>query len=94
MAVISTSVKLPAELKARIHKLAELSHRSPHSIMLEALTRGVDREERLHAFVQEAIQSDKEIEEGGNIYRAEDVHSWLKRLASGNTTERPKPWHR
>jgi predicted transcriptional regulator len=94
MAIVSTSIKLPDELKARIQKLAELSHRSPHSIMVEALEREVSREERLYEFVQEAINSDKDIEEGGNIYHADDVHTWLKRLAQGTADERPKPWRK
>lgn len=94
MPIISTSIKLPDELKARIQRLAELSRRSPHSVMLEALEREVAREERLYEFVQEAMRSDKDIEEGGNIYRADDVHAWLKRMAQGVATERPKPWRR
>lgn len=94
MPIISTSIKLPDELKARIQRLAELSRRSPHSVMLEALEREVAREERLYEFVQEAMRSDKDIEEGGNIYRADDVHAWLERMAQGVATERPKPWRR
>ena len=94
MAIVSTSIKLPDELKARIQKLAEQSHRSPHSVMIEALEREVSREEKLYEFVQEAIDSDKDIEEGGTIYRADDVHTWLNRLAKGTATERPKPWQK
>lgn len=94
MPIVSTSIKLPDELKARIQKLAELSHRSPHSVMVEALEREVSREERLYQFVQEAMRSDKDIEDGGNVYRADDVHAWLRRLAQGDDSERPKPWRR
>jgi hypothetical protein len=28
------------------------------------------------------------------VYRAEDVHAWLERLASGEKPARPKPWQR
>jgi hypothetical protein len=28
------------------------------------------------------------------VYRAEDVHAWLERLAKGEKTSRPKPWQR
>ncbi|MEW6647062.1 MAG: ribbon-helix-helix domain-containing protein [Pseudomonadota bacterium] len=94
MSVVSTSIKIPEELKARIQRLAELSRRSPHSVMVEALEREVAREERLYEFVQEALQSDKDVEEGGNVYRADDVHAWLKRLAQGETTARPQPWQK
>ena len=94
MPIVSTSIKLTDELKARIQRLAELSHRSPHSVMVEALEREVAREERLYEFVQEAMRADKDIEDGGNVYRADDVHTWLKHLAQGDTPERPKPWRR
>ncbi len=92
--MVSTSIKLPDELKARIHKLAELTHRSPHSVMVEALERGISREERVYEFVQEAVRSDTAVERGGNIYRTEEVHTWLKRLAEGETAGRPQPWRR
>jgi predicted transcriptional regulator len=89
---VATSIKLPSELKARIQRLADLSHRSAHCVMIQALEREVAREERLYAFVQEALRSDRHIEEGGGIYRAEDVHEWLRRLADGESVERPAPW--
>jgi predicted transcriptional regulator len=89
---VATSIKLPSELKARIQRLADQSHRSAHSVMIEALEREVAREERLYAFVQEALRSDRDIEEGGSIYRAEDVHEWLRRLSDGEPVERPAPW--
>jgi predicted transcriptional regulator len=91
MPVVSTSIKLPEELKARIQRLAELSHRSPHSVMVEALEREISREERMLEFVHEAMRSDNDIEEGGHVYSADDVHTWLKRLAQGVATERPQP---
>ena len=89
---VATSIKLPSELKARIQRLADRSHRSAHSVMIEALEREVAREERLYAFVQEALRSDRDVEEGGSVYRAEDVHDWLKRLSDGEPGERPLPW--
>jgi predicted transcriptional regulator len=89
---VATSIKLPSELKDRIQRLADLSHRSAHSVMIEALEREVAREERLYAFVQEALRSDRDVEEGGSVYRAEDVHDWLERLSDGEPGERPLPW--
>lgn len=54
--------------------------------------RGNRREERLYEFVEEARRSDADIEAGGSVYRAEDMHAWLKRLAQGDAAERPGPW--
>ncbi len=41
----------------------------------------VGREERMREFVREALASDMGVEEGAAVYRAEDVHAWLERLA-------------
>ncbi len=88
----STTLKLPTALKARIAKLAKRSGRAPHAVMVDALERQVQRDEAMAAFVQEAVDADREIEEGAAVYSADDVHAWLKRLASGEKSARPKPW--
>lgn len=62
--------------------------------MLEALERQTKREERMEEFVEEALAADREIEAGGEVYAAEDVHAWLGRLARGEQARRPKPWRR
>lgn len=94
MSTTSTSVKISPELKSRIQRLAELTHRSAHNVMVEALEREVAREERLYEFIQEAKKADQAIEGGGEVYPAEDVHRWLRRLADVETSERPKSWRR
>jgi predicted transcriptional regulator len=94
MAVDTTSVKLPPKLKARITALARKSGRSAHSFIVEAVERHAEREERLAAFVKEALAADVDIERTGEVFRAEDVHAWLEHLAKGQKTSRPKPWQR
>ncbi len=88
----STTLKLPATLKARIAKLAKKSGRAPHAVMVDALERQILRDERMAAFVQEALDADREIDEGAAVFRAEDVHTWLERLANGEKPARPRPW--
>jgi hypothetical protein len=60
--------------------------------MIEALERETTREERMAEFVTEALAADREIEAGGEVYAADDVHAWLERLARGERAKRPKPW--
>ena len=91
---IATTLKLPEALKARITRLAKLTKQSPHSLMIEALEREVAREERMQSFVREALATDAEIEAGAEVYRAEDVHAWLDRLAHKRKTVPPKPWRK
>ena len=90
----TTSVKLPPRLKARITALARKSGRSAHSLIVEAVERHAEREERLQTFVKEALAADADIERTGEMYRAEDVHAWLERLAMAQKPCHPKPWQR
>lgn len=89
---VTTTLKLPEKLKARIARLAKASGRSPHNLMIEALEREVTREERMKAFVQEALAAKADIEAGGAVYRADDVHAWMERLAKGEKAPRPARW--
>ncbi len=90
----TTTLKLPEHLKARIARLARQTGRAPHAVMLEALEREIAREERMRKFVREALAADAAIEAGAEVYRAEDVHAWLERLAQGGKPRRPAPWRR
>ena len=90
----TTTLKLPEKLKQRIARLAKATQRSPHGLMIEALEREVTREERMQAFVREALAADADINDGGAVYRAEEVHAWLDRLAHNPQAARPKPWRK
>jgi len=90
----TTTLKLPEKLKSRIARLAKATRRTTHGFMIEALEREVAREERMRDFVREALASDAAIEGGAAVYRAEDVHSWLERLAKNRTASHPKPWRK
>lgn len=90
----TTSLKLPAELKSRVTTIAKQTGRSPHNLMVEAIARHVDYEERLRVFVAEAVAADRAIDGGGEVYDAADVHEWIGRLARGGRPRRPKAWRR
>lgn len=90
----TTTLKLPEKLKARIARIAKETGRSAHGLMIEALEREVAREERMREFVREALQSDAAVEAGEKVYRAEDVHAWLERLAKDRKAARPKAWRK
>ncbi len=90
----TTTLKLPEKLKTRIARLVKETGRSAHSLMIEALEREVARAERMREFVREALAADVRIEEGAAVYRVEDVHPWLERLARNGRVARPKPWRK
>ncbi|MGH7858028.1 MAG: CopG family ribbon-helix-helix protein [Candidatus Binatia bacterium] len=87
----TTTLKLPEKLRARVSRIAKKTGRTPHRLMLEAIERETAREERVEAFVKEALAADRAIENGGEVYGTRDVHAWLRRLARGSKA-RPKPW--
>ncbi len=90
----TTTIRLPPKLRARIQALARQSGRSAHSFILEAVERHADYEEQMRSLVKEAIDANAEIDRTGEVYRADDVHAWMARLAQGTATDRPKPWRR
>ena len=90
----TTTIRLPPKLRARIHAPARQSGRSAHSVILEAVERHADYEEQMRSLVKDAIEADAEIERTGEVYRADDVHAWMQRLARGAAADRPKPWRR
>lgn len=90
----TTTIRLPPELRARINALAQATGRSAHSLIVEAVERHATYEEQLRSLVDEALAADADIERTGEVYRAEDVHAWLGRLAKDPSAKRPKPWRR
>ena len=39
-------------------------------------------------------EADAEIERSGEVYRAEDVHSWARKIAQRVASPRPRPWRK
>ena len=89
----TTTIRLPPELRARVRALAEKSGRSAHSFILDAVERHTAYEEEMQCLVKEALAADADIGRTGEVYRSQDVHAWIDRLAKGSAP-RPKPWQR
>jgi len=90
----TTTIRLPPKLRARLQALAKQTGRSVHSFIVEAVERHAGYEEQMRSLVAEAMAADADIERTGEIYRADDVHAWMERLAKDGTAPRPKPWQR
>jgi predicted transcriptional regulator len=88
----TTTVRLPPKLRARVQALAKQTGRSTHGLIVEAIERHAAYEEQMRSLVAEALAADEEIERTGEVYRAEDVHAWMKRLARKGSAKRPKSW--
>ena len=92
--VATTTIRLPPKLRSRLQALARQSGRSAHSLIVEAVERHAAYEEQMRRLVKDAMAADEQIERTGEVYRAEDVHAWMTRLASGVAAPRPKAWQR
>lgn len=90
----TTTIRLPPKLRARLNVLAMQTGRSAHSLIVEAVERHAAYEEQVRSLVKEALAADSQIDKTGEVYRAEDIHAWMTRLALDPTPARPKPWQR
>ena len=90
----TTTIRLPPKLRTRLRAIAKETDRSVHSIILEAVERHTAYEEQMRKLVREALAADVETDRTGDVYRAEDVHAWARRLADDGQHPRPKQWRK
>ncbi len=89
--VATTSLKLDAEMKARLQRLAEARRRSQHWLMREAIEQYVEREERRERLRQDALAAWAEYQASGRHVTAAEADAWLARLEVGEDAEPPTP---
>lgn len=90
MPATTTTLKLPEDLKKRIAPLAESAGKTPHAWMVEAIETQAALAEKRSAFVADALAAKEEVERTGLVYRAEDVHRYIRARAAGKKAQRPK----
>lgn len=90
----TTTIRLPPKLRARLRAIAKDTDRSVHSLIIEAVEKHAAYEEQMRSLVKEALAADAEIERSGEVYRAEDVHAWARKIAQGVASPRPRPWRK
>ena len=87
----TTTLKLPDDLKTRIAPLAEAVGKTPHAWMVAALEAQTALAEMRELFIADAQASAAEVDAGGPLYAAEDVHAYIVARASGRSARRPAP---
>jgi predicted transcriptional regulator len=87
---VTTTLKLPEELKARIASAAQASGKSPHAFMLEALEAQARLAEMRQSFFADAVASGAAVDAGGALYAMEDVQAYILARTSGKVAKRPK----
>ena len=86
----TTSLKLDAEIKTRIQRLAESRQRSANWLMGEAIREFVEREEKREQLRQDALAAWAEYQETGRRVSGEEADQWLARLEAGETAPPPE----
>ncbi len=91
MAATSTaSIKLDAEMKARIQQVATEKRRSAHWIMREAISRYVEREEQRAQFLRDGDEAFEDYLTTGLHLNGADVDDWLQRTSAGEDVPFPQ----
>jgi predicted transcriptional regulator len=86
----TTSLKIEAELKDRVQRLAAARRRSPHWIMREAVEQYVSREEKREQLRQDALAAWNHYQSTGLHVTAEEADAWLAKLEAGEDAEAPE----
>lgn len=87
---LSTSIKIPGELRERLQNLAKSRQRSTHALMLQAIEDFVTREEKREAWRQEGMAAWEEYQQTGLHLTNAEAMEWLSQLAAGDNVEPPK----
>ena len=91
MAIPTTSLKLPDDLKDKVAKLAQRVEQTPHAYMVEAIASRVERDQKREAFIKDALESAAETKRTGIAYAHDDVWNYILRKARGQKPRKPKP---
>ena len=83
------SLKLDAELRHRLRRLAEARRRTPHWLMREAIAQYVGREEAREQLRADALAAWAEYEATGQHATGEAVDAWLAQLEAGEDADPP-----
>lgn len=85
----STTLKVDQATKERVNRLAEARHRTPHRVMLDAISEYVEREEKREAFRQDGIRAWEEYQATGLHVSHDKADAWLAKLEQGQDAEPP-----
>ena len=88
---VTTTIKLPDDLKDRVTSAAAAAGKSPHAWMVDAIEAQAALEERRQAFVASALKAEQEVAEYGLVYDADEVFSYILAKAEGKRAAKPKP---
>lgn len=90
MSTTIATLKLDKDIKDRLKKLGEARDRTPHWLMLDAVRRYVEYEEKREAFRSEILTDYAQYQRDGLHATEEEANAWLSQLTNGIDSEPPK----
>ena len=87
----TTSLKLDAETKERLQRLASVRRRSAHWLMREAIEQYIAREEARQQLRNDALSAWADYQATSRHVAAEEADRWLERLEAGEDVAPPAP---
>src|SRR3990172_12427211 len=91
LAMSTTTIRVPQDLKERIARAAERAGTTAHSFILEAIAEKADQEERRGEFQDTAERRYAEILASGKTVPWSEMRRYLERRLTGRKRGRPKP---
>lgn len=88
--MVTTSLKLPDDLKQQAVLAARQLGISPHAFMVGAIEKATLAAAQRNQFVAEALAARATLLETGQGFDAGEVHAYLKARAAGKSTPRPE----
>lgn len=89
-AIRPVAIKIDDDTRARVKRLADVRHRTPHWLMREAIIQYVEREEKREAFRQDTLKAWEEYRTTGRHVTADEADAWLAQLEQGKDIEPPE----
>ena len=87
----TTTIRLPAELRARIETAAAARGSTMHAFMLEAIAEATERLERRQDFEAEAERRLQHMQQTGEYLTHDDLRGYAMALARGERPAKPSP---
>lgn len=86
----AVSVRLPGDLRARLGNLAAARQRSTNSLLVQAVTNFVEREEKREALRQECLAAHEHYMLTGLHLANDEVVEWMDKIIQGEKVPMPK----
>lgn len=86
----AVSVRLPGDLRVRLGNLAAARQRSTNSLLVQAVTNFVEREEKREALRQECLAAHEHYMLTGLHLTNDEVVEWMDKIIQGEKAPMPK----